>query len=113
MEFVDMLLGTLGANFLGSILISGNRKIKKNRRFRYIYQNDIDKVCFQQDMVYGTYKDLPRGRAFHKLSHDHIFESHNPKYDRYQQGPRWFTICLTKRLGTPPTQKKKSLRTNQ
>ena len=29
MEFVDMLLGTLGANFLGSILISGNRKTKK------------------------------------------------------------------------------------
>ena len=36
-------------------------------------------------MIYGTYKDLPRGGAFHKLSHDHIFESHNPKYDRYQK----------------------------
>ena len=25
-----------------------------------------------------TYKDLPRGRAFDELLHDHIFESCNP-----------------------------------
>lgn len=41
-----------------------------------------------------TYKDLPRGRAFDELLHDHIFESCNPNYDRYQQGlAQWFTIC--------------------
>ena len=24
----------------------------------YIYKNDLDKVCFQQDMASGKYKDL-------------------------------------------------------
>ena len=26
-------------------------KLKKNRRFTYIYQNKLDKVCFQHDMA--------------------------------------------------------------
>ena len=39
----------------------------------YIYKNDLDKACFQDDMVYGKYKDLTkrtqsdkvfRGKAF-------------------------------------------------
>ena len=25
-----------------------------------IYQNELDKACFQCDMAYGDYKDLPR-----------------------------------------------------
>ena len=24
---------------------------------RYIYQNEVDKVCFQHDMAYGDFKD--------------------------------------------------------
>ena len=31
------------------------QKLKKNRNSRYIYQNDIDKACFQHDMVYGDF----------------------------------------------------------
>ena len=27
---------------------------------QYIYQNELDKVCFQQDMAYGDFKDLTR-----------------------------------------------------
>ena len=27
---------------------------------QYIYQNELDKVCFLQDMAYGDFKDLTR-----------------------------------------------------
>ena len=26
----------------------------------YIYKNELDKACFQHDMVYGKYKDLEK-----------------------------------------------------
>ena len=26
---------------------------------RYIYQNELDKACFQHDVAYGDFKDLP------------------------------------------------------
>ena len=26
----------------------------------YIYWNQLDKVCFQHDMAYGSYKDLSK-----------------------------------------------------
>ena len=26
----------------------------------YIYRNELDKVCFQQDMAYGDFKDLTK-----------------------------------------------------
>ena len=30
---------------------------------RYVYQNELDKVCFQHDSAYGDFKDLPRRAA--------------------------------------------------
>ena len=36
------------------------RKNKKNIKTgdsRYIYQNELDKACFQHDMAYGDFKD--------------------------------------------------------
>ena len=33
---------------------------KETRDSRYIYQNELDKGCFQHDMVYGAFKDLHR-----------------------------------------------------
>ena len=36
----------------------------------YIYRNELDKACFQQDMAYGDFKDL----------------FYNPEYDEYQRG---------------------------
>ena len=39
------------------------KKIKKNKETgysRYIYQNELDKACFQHDMTYGDFKDLKR-----------------------------------------------------
>ena len=38
-----------------------NKTIKKKTGgSRQIYQNELDKACFQHDMAYGDVKDLPR-----------------------------------------------------
>ena len=38
---------------------------------RYIYQNQLDKACFQHDIIYGGgSKDIPRRTAFDKVLHD-------------------------------------------
>ena len=38
------------------------QKLKETGDSRYIYQNELDKACFQNDMTYGDFKDLI-GRA--------------------------------------------------
>ena len=34
---------------------------------RYTYQNKLDKVCFQHNMVYGYFKDLTRRTACYNI----------------------------------------------
>ena len=34
------------------------QKFMQTGNTNYIYKNDLDKACFQHDMVYGKYKDL-------------------------------------------------------
>ena len=34
------------------------QKFKETWDSRYIYQNELDKACFQHDMTYGDFKDL-------------------------------------------------------
>ena len=54
---------------------------------RYIYQNELDKACFQHYMAYGDFKDLTRGTASDKILRDKAFNiATNPKCDRYQCG---------------------------
>ena len=36
------------------------QKLKEGRDLQYIYQNELDKCCFQHDMTYRDFKDLPR-----------------------------------------------------
>ena len=36
------------------------KKIKETGDSRYIYQNKLDKACFQHHMAYGDFKDLNR-----------------------------------------------------
>ena len=49
---------------------------------RYIYQNELDKSCFQHDMAYGDFKDLPRRTASGKILGDKAFNiAKNSKYD--------------------------------
>ena len=40
----------------------------------YIYQNYLDKACFQQDMVYGKYKDLDKRTQSDKILKDKVFK---------------------------------------
>ena len=54
---------------------------------RYIYQNKLDNTCFQQDMLYGDFKDLNRRTIADKILRDKAFNiAKNPIYDRYQCG---------------------------
>ena len=50
----------------------------------YIYQNDLDKACFQHDMAYGKYKDLTKRTQSDTVLRDKAFKiASNPKYDGY------------------------------
>ena len=53
--------------------LTKNRKNKKNKETedsRYIYQNELDRACFQHDMVYGDFKDLTKRTTSDKILHD-------------------------------------------
>ena len=54
---------------------------------QYIYQNELDKACFQHDMACGDFKDLTRRTVFDKILRDKAFNiAKNTKYDGYQLG---------------------------
>ena len=62
-------------------------KFKKTGDSRSIYQNELDKTCFQHEMAYGDFKDLTRRTTSGKIFRDKAFNiAKNPKYDRYQRG---------------------------
>ena len=46
------------------------QKFKEIRDSRYIYQNELDKACFQHDMAYEDFKDLSRRTASDKILRD-------------------------------------------
>ena len=57
---------------------------KERRDSQYIYKNELHKGCFQHDMVYWYFKDLPRRMVPDKVSLDKAFNiAENPKYDGY------------------------------
>ena len=46
----------------------------------YIYQNELDKACFQHDMSYSDFKDLYRRAASNKVLLEKAFNiAKNPK----------------------------------
>ena len=51
------------------------QKFKETGHSRCIYQNELDKACFQHDMVYGNCKDLTRRTASDKILHDKAFNT--------------------------------------
>ena len=54
---------------------------------QYIYQNELDKACFQHDMACGDFKDLTRRTVFDKILRDKAFNiAKNTKYDGYKLG---------------------------
>ena len=62
------------------------QKFKETGNSQYIYQNELNKSCFQHDMAYGYFKDLPEIPASDKILRYKVFNidltSKNPKYDR-------------------------------
>ena len=63
------------------------QKFKETGDTNYIYKNELDKACFQHDMVYGDFKNLKRRTASDKVLKDKAFNiAKNPNYDEYQRG---------------------------
>ena len=61
------------------------QKFKQTGNF--IYQNELDKACFQHDMANGYFEDLTRRTASDKILRDKSFDfAKNPKYDGFQRG---------------------------
>ena len=53
----------------------------------FIYKNDLDKACFQHDMVYGESKDLARRTQSDKVLINKALEIASiPKFNGYQRG---------------------------
>ena len=62
------------------------KKFKETGDSLYIYQNELNKACFQRDLAYGDFKDLTRRTASDKILRDKAFNiAKNPKYDGYQR----------------------------
>ena len=63
------------------------KRFKETWYSRHIYQNELDKACFQHDMAYGDFKDLNRRTIADKVLRDKAFNiAKNTKYDKYQRG---------------------------
>ena len=61
--------------------------------------NALDEACFQDDMVYGDFKDLTGRTASDKILRDKAFNiAKNPKYDGYQHGLASMVYFLIKKL---------------
>ena len=62
-------------------------KFEETRDSRYIYQNELDKACFQPNMAYEDFKDLNKRTVAEKvLHHKELNIAKNPKRDGYQRG---------------------------
>ena len=74
------------------------QKFKETGDTRYIYKNELDKACFQDDMAYGDFKEIGRRTASDKVLRYKAFNvAKNPKYDGYQRGlASLFIIFLIK-----------------
>ena len=78
--------------FTQSACVSFTKKQRKNKSFkqrgylRSIQENLLDKTCFQHDMAYGNFEDLPKRTAADKvLCYEAVYIAKNPKYDGYQR----------------------------
>ena len=62
-------------------------KFMQTGNTNFIYKNELDKACFQQDMAYGKTKYLTKRTQSDKGLKDKTFKiSSDPRYDGYQRG---------------------------
>ena len=60
------------------------QKIKETGDSRYIYLSKTDKACFQHDMTYRDFKELPRRTASDKVLRYKAFNiAKTPRCDGY------------------------------
>ena len=65
----------------------GIKEFKRTGDTRYIYRNDLDKACFQQDSAYADHKDLINRTKSDKVLRDKAYDIvSNLEYDGYQRG---------------------------
>ena len=77
-EFAYSICGSLAKN------IEKIWNFKEIGDSRYLYQNKVDKACFQHHAVYKDFKDMPRRTASNKLFPDKAFIiAKFPSYDGY------------------------------
>ena len=63
------------------------KKFKQTGDTHYIYRNDLDKTCFQNDSAYADNKDLiNRTKVDKVLKYKTYNIASNPEYDGYQRG---------------------------
>ena len=75
------------------------QKFKETGDSQCIYQNELDKSCFQHDMTYRNFIDLTKRRAFDKILCDKAFNiAKNPKNDGYNRDSA--LMLYTKQLKT-------------
>ena len=61
-------------------------RMEKFMQTGFIYKNELDKACFQHDMVYGKSKDLIKRTQSDKVLKDKTFKiANNPNYHGYQR----------------------------
>ena len=87
----EMNLKQRGFTYSTCVAFTKNKKritkLKGTGDSRYIYQNELDKACFQHYMAYGDFKDLNRKTFADKLLRDKASNIvKDPKYDGYQRG---------------------------
>ena len=71
----------------GPFTTNKEKKIKETGESIYIYQNVLDKACFQHDIAYGDFQDLNRRTSADTVLRDKAFNIvKNPKYDGYHLG---------------------------
>ena len=62
------------------------KEFKRTGDMRYIYRNELDKVCFQLDSAYADHKDLINRTEADKVLRDKTYDTaSNPEYDSYQR----------------------------
>ena len=82
------------------------QKFKETGDSSYIYQNELGKSCFQHDIAYGDFEDLPRRTASDKMLRDKSFNiAKNPKYDgcQYELASMVYTFFDKKYSGSAVT----------
>ena len=63
------------------------KKFKQTGDTSYIYRNELDKACFQDDSAYADHKDLINRTKSDKVLRDKAYNiASNPEHDSYQRG---------------------------